>query len=191
MKIKIKLIRNALALSKSKGFTLIELLVVVAIVGILATVIMINIGGAKASSRYASTLAEMTDMAKAVNIYKELNGGVYPEGWYGGTATPGVGDFATFSLNNTLTGSGANRFLLDYMGGKIPVPNCSGGKYAFYRPLVPGNGYVAIMYFPVGSNNVAAKYPIVMSAADIAAYDIRLKVTKKITCKETNSNFMN
>lgn len=178
MRIKVKIMR--------KAFTLIELLVVVAIIGVLATVIMVSVGGAKASSRYAKTLAEMTDMAKAVNIYKGINGGVYPDGWYGGPFVQGQGDAATFLINNNLTDPGANRFLVDYMGGKIPTPDCTGGKYAFYRPIIPGKGYVAIMYFsPVNPSNVAAKYPIEMTAADIAAYDIRLKVTKKITCKET------
>lgn len=61
-------------MKKSKrGFTLMEILIVVAIIGILSTIVIINVSGAKNKSRYAKVIADMNEIGKAVNLYKVTN----------------------------------------------------------------------------------------------------------------------
>ena len=52
-----------------KGFTLIELLVVVVIIGILATIVMVNLNGAQERSRDAQRKKDITLIASALDLY--------------------------------------------------------------------------------------------------------------------------
>jgi prepilin-type N-terminal cleavage/methylation domain-containing protein len=60
----VKTLRN-----KNKGFTLIELLVVIAIIGLLASVVLLALNSARATSRDANRLADMRQMASALELY--------------------------------------------------------------------------------------------------------------------------
>lgn len=55
--------------NKNKGFTLIELLVVIAIIGLLASVVLLALNSARAKSRDAKRLADMRQMASALELY--------------------------------------------------------------------------------------------------------------------------
>ena len=57
-----------------KGFTLIELLVVVAIIGILATVVVVNLSGAQKKARDAKRASDIESIAQAVRLYQQDNG---------------------------------------------------------------------------------------------------------------------
>lgn len=52
-----------------RGFTLIELLVVISIIGLLASVVLIALNGARAKSRDAKRIADMNQMAKGLELY--------------------------------------------------------------------------------------------------------------------------
>lgn len=49
-----------------KAFTLIELLVVIAIIGILATIVIINVAGARQKANDSSVLSSLTETQKAI-----------------------------------------------------------------------------------------------------------------------------
>lgn len=76
-----------------RGFTLIELLVVVAIIGILASIIMVNLSGARGKARDSKRIADIKSIQLALaNYYNDY--GFYPYSVYtsGGTAgNPSLG----------------------------------------------------------------------------------------------------
>jgi len=64
-----KNMRLSLPNKVSRGFTLIELLVVIAIIGLLASVVLLALNGARAKARDAKRLADMRQMASAMELY--------------------------------------------------------------------------------------------------------------------------
>lgn len=56
-------------MKNKKGFTIIELMVSIAVIGILAALMYVNITGAKAKNRDAQRMMRVNEIAKALNIY--------------------------------------------------------------------------------------------------------------------------
>lgn len=65
------------------GFTLIELLVVIAIIGLLASVVLLALNSARAKSRDAKRLADVRQIASALELYFNDNS-AYPTALAGG-----------------------------------------------------------------------------------------------------------
>jgi prepilin-type N-terminal cleavage/methylation domain-containing protein len=61
-----------------RGFTLIELLVVIAIIGLLASIVLASLSGARMKARDARRLADMHDMEVAIQMYASDNKGNFP-----------------------------------------------------------------------------------------------------------------
>ena len=69
--------QKGLALSSSKGFTLLELLVVIGIIGLLASILVVNLTSARRKARDTKRVADVRQLQTAVEDYYGKNG-YYP-----------------------------------------------------------------------------------------------------------------
>jgi prepilin-type N-terminal cleavage/methylation domain-containing protein len=80
----------------SKGFTLIELLTVIAIIGILASIVLVSLSAAEAKGRDAKRISDVKNIQLALAEYYNDNG-MYPLNIYGtGTTPPAEGLAPTY-----------------------------------------------------------------------------------------------
>jgi prepilin-type N-terminal cleavage/methylation domain-containing protein len=64
-------------MKKNQGFTLIELLVVIAVIGLLAAIVLVSLGGARQKARDARRQADLRQVATAMELYYPDNGEKY------------------------------------------------------------------------------------------------------------------
>src|ERR1700722_17695704 len=63
---------------KQKGFTLIELLVVIAVIGLLASILLVALNGARSKARDAKRKADFQQLNTALGLYYDANNNQYP-----------------------------------------------------------------------------------------------------------------
>jgi prepilin-type N-terminal cleavage/methylation domain-containing protein len=76
-------------MKNKKGFTLIELLVVIAIIGILASVVLVSMGGARSKARDANRQSDMRQVVSAQEMYYGDNSAYATGGAQDGTVAIG------------------------------------------------------------------------------------------------------
>ena len=64
---------------RSRGFTLIEFLVVIAIIGILSSVVLASLNGARKKGRDARRISDLKQIELALEMYYDLNSSEYPD----------------------------------------------------------------------------------------------------------------
>lgn len=120
-----------------KAFTLIELMIVCAILGVLATIVVINVLGAKAKSRDAKRMADVETIASAFHLYYADKGTYFidntgeivsdtstGQGWFNKSGS----GYSSKSIAQGLIDAGfINNTIIDPSGGVS-----SGHAYMFY-----------------------------------------------------------
>ncbi|OGE86138.1 MAG: hypothetical protein A3J48_02240 [Candidatus Doudnabacteria bacterium RIFCSPHIGHO2_02_FULL_46_11] len=99
---------------KKSGFTLVELLVVIAIIGLLASVTVVAVNGARAKARDAKRHTDIKAIQTALQQYYEANGR-YPAS--GGSIIPGRSEW---TLSNDSSWASLQTALAPYMA-RVPI----------------------------------------------------------------------
>jgi prepilin-type N-terminal cleavage/methylation domain-containing protein len=60
-------------LNSQRGFTLIEILIVISIIGILASIVLVNLGGFRAKGRDARRIADLKTLQNTLELYYSSN----------------------------------------------------------------------------------------------------------------------
>lgn len=115
----------------NKGFTLIELLIVIAVIGILASAVLIGLGPVQRQGRDARRASDLRQIQNALELYSNRNG-CYPTQ---SACSGGVGTMQWSVLQTALTG-GMNPVVT-----VLPNDPRAGQTY-FYANAQNGTGYV-------------------------------------------------
>ena len=120
----------------SKGFTLVELLVVIAIIGVLATLLLLQLNVARQRARDAKRIADINQVRTAVELYFDDNGTYPVVGTYAGLANlPTAGSTFKPKYLTQLPIDPLNTGVNTYNYGYGPLTNGNAYKYQLWANL--------------------------------------------------------
>ncbi len=128
--------------SFNKGFTLIELLVVIAIIGLLSSIVLASLQGARSKARDTQRIAQLKSVEKALVLYSIDNNGLLPSSDYALTSD---------GVDCSARGAGSNyentKQLIDklvekkYLSAPLPQDSQEANGYCYvYRTDVVATG---------------------------------------------------
>ena len=141
----------------SRGFTLIELLVVIAIIGLLSSVILASLNTARAKARDSRRLADMKQIATALEVYYDANGSYPNPGWAWRSQCAGWGSYTATNVIPGLTPTYMPSFPSD--PGMVAASNIN-----CYLYLSNGTDYKFLDY-NLSSDVSAGSYPALIDQA--------------------------
>ena len=132
-------------LKHNKGFTLIELLVVIAIIGLLSSIVLVSLQGARESARDARRLSDMRQILLALQLYYDkyerypsISADACCDGWDQGpcAGNPFIGALTTEGLIQTPTdpsgGSGTGCYGYSYYRYPAGDYGCDSSRGAYF-----------------------------------------------------------
>ena len=123
-------------MKNKKGFTLIELLVVIAIIGLLSTLAVVSLNGARSKARDARRTSDLKALQSAI----ELHIGDYE-------VAPAVPSVVENAWANIAVGAQASGKLTAYLPAGMPIdPSGTDDKrYVYCRDAAAGQSYVYLI----------------------------------------------
>lgn len=131
-----------------KGFTLIELLVVVAIIGLLSSVVLASLQGARSKARDTKRVAETRSIEKALLLYSLDHNGLVP---YSTISSMASVTNPNGTINCTARGSGSNYENTDQLFNLLV-----NGKYLSAKPAVDPQESLGYCYVYITSSVAVA-----------------------------------
>lgn len=147
-------------MKKTNAFTLIELLVVISIVGLLASLILASLNGAKENARIAA-LKEFSS-----SIKHTLYGNIVADFNFDGTYRDSTGNFqsaisGSFAFeDSTING----KSLRMYNGGALIFTSLSGSAYGFFNKAFPSGNFTFDGWIKTPS--LSDSHPYIFSSLD-------------------------
>jgi type II secretion system protein G len=140
--------------NREKGFTLIELLVVVAIIGILASTILVSLGSARAKARDARRVSDISQLKNALELYFSTYGR-YPKS-------------AEFAKG---TDTATEKYMSPSYMPNMPTDPLSGVSYSYaaYKLANDSTGKCLSYHLGASLESATAETPVMTTDADRAA----------------------
>ncbi len=138
---------------RKKGFTLIELLVVIAIIGLLSTMAVVSLNGARAKARDAQRISDLKQMSTALEIYQTSAGDYHAFQDYNGVISNGnlVDDVATNDPNLTSKDEMDNIRIFSDPSGTDVCTNSTTAPCQYTLSKLTADTYSIVTYFENGT----------------------------------------